>query len=257
MALKKLLRTLQFYAPGLQDQRYVVHRAALKMFGVAWRREIEGLRLLRLGEGPLLDIGAFRGFAIDAMRALCPSSKIMAFEPNRRMAGLLQQEFASDPSIDVRAMGLGGDRQSLTLYIPEYRGFSIDALGSLNRDEAAFWLEGRVFGYDASCLHVREEVCDITPLDELGLTPAFIKVYAQGFEKPIIEGASNTLRTCRPPVIAPARRDDINRLMRTMGYQHCLFDKKQFHVNAEGPYFTWHIPEESLASVLFKKDAGR
>lgn len=68
-----------------------------------------------------LDIGANRGFSIQAMRSLVPHTKIEAFEPNVVLFQKSQRLYRGDIHVSLHPIGLGDENTDTILWVPGYR----------------------------------------------------------------------------------------------------------------------------------------
>ena len=128
----------------------------------------------------------------------------------------------------VVARGLGDACGTLPLFVPSYKGFAYDGLSSLDRNEAASWInEKTVFGFDPARLAIDTVACEISTLDAEGLAPSFIKLDVQGWESNVIQGGIETLRKYRPVLLVESFGSDPRtaRLTECLGYEEYHFDR--------------------------------
>lgn len=64
-------------------------------------------------------------------------------------------------------------------------------------------------GYASQLSRLGDKSLDITTIDELGLTPSFIKLHLEGGEFDALKGAEAILRACRPIVAATTYHNDL------------------------------------------------
>lgn len=210
MISKRHLRSLAVRAPGLQNLRTGVQRAILNAAGRPFEPEFALLRHLDLGPGEcLVDVGGNRGQSIDAIRLFHPAAPVVSFEPNPDLAAALGRRYRSDRHLRVVACGLAEEARAATLYIPCYAGYAFDGLASLDRDEAAGWLNSRTLaGFSPVKLSLAERTASLQPLDEFGLRPAFIKIDVQGGERAVLAGGRETIAGARPALLVETGRDE-------------------------------------------------
>ncbi len=222
---KRLVRTAQTFAPGLQDLRYKTQRAALFLMRRPVDPDLALLSRLRLPPGGLLlDVGANRGLTMQAFEMLLPERPIQAFEPNPILAEGLRRRWAKVPAVKVHTCALGHTSDTLTLYVPTYRGYVFDGLASLDADEAMGWLNAdRILGFDPAHLGCRRYEVPVEPLDRFALAPTFIKIDVQGAEFAMLQGALETLKQHRPVLLieSPSASKE-GALLADIGYVPCV-----------------------------------
>ncbi len=87
MQLRKLVRSAQVFVPFLQDARFAMQRWWQRWSGRPIEPDLLAVRQLGLRPGDLvLDVGANRGLVVDALLRLTRETRIVAFEPNPRLA---------------------------------------------------------------------------------------------------------------------------------------------------------------------------
>jgi len=247
--MKKLVRSFELLMPHVADKRYDLQQRFLRSMGKPWRPDVLGLRHLDEPSPLIVDIGANRGFFVSAMETVVPKAHIVAFEPFPRLAGRLRKR-TEGRNVRVEPIGLGAERGRLPLYVPVYRGMPLDTLASMHYEEAAGWLTSdRIHWFDASKLSVEKIVVDVRPLDEYGLAPDVVKIYAQRFEPEIIRGAAQTLAEHQPVVLAPSSFAAGDRALRAIGYERYGYADGTFTREGEGDYFSWYMTPKSLARL--------
>jgi FkbM family methyltransferase len=177
--------------------------------------------------GTVVDVGANKGsFSLVASRL---AKKVIAFEPNPRMADLIRRDIARNQisNIHVQQCGLGDANATSILSVPAH-----------NAGEASF----------SQLSSSGEKVsANIRRGDEMlaSETPSFIKVDVEGFETRAIAGLQHTIRRCRPIITTEIVRihlercgsspEELTSLLVSLGYDgHTLGLKR----SASGPSFT-------------------
>ena len=252
MTLRKLLRSLQVFVPFLQDARFQFERHRQRASRRLLEPDFAALGLFSWDLEPLfLDIGANRGLATEAMRLVVSEARVVAFEPNPVLFRQLKRLFTDVDAVTCYPLGLGETALDTTLWVPVYRNWVFDGLGSLDPDEAYGWLkEDRLYFFDERHLRLNEHPCSIRRLDDLDLSPAFIKIDVQGHELDVLRGAEKTLTCCRPLLmVEDANRNEIINFLRKFKYTIANFDGTQINLNIAGSVNSFFLADEHVAQV--------
>lgn len=201
--MKRHLRAAMVRLPVLETLRRDIQHGFQRWLHRPFDPDFAVLRVLP--ERPhelLLDVGTNNGLAVGAMRLYRPHAAIVCFEPNRALAERVRRRFASDPGVTVHAYGLDAEGGSRTLFVPRYREYVFTGLASVDRSEAAGWLNDRTLaGFQSRHLTIETALCEFRSLDELQLAPSFIKLDVQGAEERVVTGARETISRSRPVVM--------------------------------------------------------
>lgn len=253
--LKKALRALQVMIPGLQEARIAAHRKALNVLGRTWRPDVGALRFLDIKKPVIVDVGANRGFSIDAFLMLKPEGQIIAFEPLPTLAAALSARYRMFANVTIHRCGLGSAAEEMTIYIPIYRGCMLDSLASLDYDAAATWVNpDRFYFFNSNKLRIEEDRVKISRLDDFTIEPDIIKILAQGHELSIIRGGEATIRRCQPAIIVPARIPEIDTCLKDLGYLRYAFQGARLLHEGEGHTSSWYLRPKHLE--LFRCQFG-
>jgi FkbM family methyltransferase len=225
----KILRTLVNEFPFLKDARDACCFYVRKYLSIPHERDFKALRQIGppYADRVLLDIGANQGQSIESMKIYWPSLPIVSFEANPYLAQKLQDRYKHVKNVRILPNGLSDSAGTLTLYVPSYKGFVYDGLGSFDRNAAASWIsEETVFGFDSSRLTIAETSCQVSTLDAQNLAPFFIKVDVQGYEYNVLKGGVETLRMYEPVLLVESYRHDLRtvQLAEELGYEEYHFD---------------------------------
>lgn len=213
--VRNSLRRLSAEFPATRLE-WRVRRALLRIFRRPFDSDFAILKELGLpADGLVIDVGAHHGFAIDAIRLMMPSARIVAFEPNPAAADDVERAFGR--SIVLHRCALGASRGMETLYVPQYGRRVLDGLGSFERNKAVTWLRGRTVGRDDVVVATIE--VPVRLLDEFGLAPCLIKIDVQGAETRVIRGALETIRQHRPVLFVENPEAVALELLAPLGYR--------------------------------------
>lgn len=159
--------------------------------------------LLRTGDNAL-DIGANLGVVTMTMaRAVGPTGKVHAFEPNPAMQSFIEasRERNGYSQVTLHKIGLGDTNTELDLFVPQ-SNFGMGSFVSAGRERSG----------------IQTVRCPIDTLDDVvqrvGLTSIrLIKIDVEGFEESVFKGATNVLARTRPHAI----------IMETNEHSNCRF----------------------------------
>lgn len=239
--MKKLVRSVELLMPHVSEHRYEVEQRLLRLMGKVWRADVLGLKYLDHPAPEVLDIGANRGFCISAIQMLLPKARITAFEPFPRLADRLKRRFGPS-GVRVEPVALGAEAARLPLYVPVYRGMPLDTLSSLEHAMASGWLDAnRIYWFDGSKLEIDKIDVEVRPLDEYGLAPDVVKMYAQSFEPAIVAGGEQTFLKHQPVVLAPSYSPELEKRFRDLGYERYAYVDGKFLRGGKGDYFSWYL----------------
>lgn len=175
-----------------------------------------------------LDIGAHDGISARSFRVFDRTTPILSIEANPCHELQLKRNKEVLEYFDYKLIAAGEQRNSMILFTPVFRGFPLTAYTSVNRIES----ERRV------CLHVpkvagkltfAETTVPVIPLDDLELTPDFVKIDVEGHEVPVLRGMLGTIERWTPTFMIeffPGNIDGIGTTLRPFGYRPYIFDRR-------------------------------
>lgn len=191
-------------------------------FGRVAEPEFRALPQLTSKADPLVvDVGANVGQSIYSILTVLPQAQVVSFEPNPALHDLLHRVIDPLPNARLEPEGLGSEPLSGTLFTPVYNRHAFSGLSSFDREAARGWLsEDNLYWFDQKRLEIEEDTAEIRTLDEFNLAPDVVKVDVQGMEADVIEGGMETIRSCRPAIIAETVRPGSRtvRLLEPLGY---------------------------------------
>lgn len=252
MSLRKLIRSAQVFVPFAQDARFAAQRLWQRWSGRPVEPDLLAVRRLGLGPDDLvLDIGANRGLVVEALLQLTKGTRIVAFEPNPRLAAALARRYRATRRVEVHPFGLGEQSGTFSLWLPVYRGWPFDGLASLDRAAAAGWLNPeRLYGFRPEGLRLEALTCTIARLDDLDLDPAFIKLDVQGQEHAVLRGGEATLRRHRPVVLLEeSDGSPSSSFLAGLDYVVAAFEGGRFLTGHRGRKNSFFLPREQLGRI--------
>jgi FkbM family methyltransferase len=251
--VRKLVRSALVFVPFTQDARFALGRWWQRW---GWRPvEPDLLALPRLGLPPdalLLDVGANRGLVLELMVRLMPRARVIAFEPNPRLAAWLTARWRGDPRVEVRPVALADRAGAATLWLPVYRNSPFDGLASLDPEAARGWLSARrLYGFRPDRLRLEPLPCETVRIDDLELAPAFVKLDVQGLEAAVLRGGEATLRRHRPILLVEAgEAEAVRTVLEPLDYEPAAFVEGRLVAAPSRTVNTFFLPRERAGQLL-------
>jgi len=169
----------------------------------------------------ILDIGAHIGSHSFLYGFFNPQAKIFAFEPQREIYKVLQQNIKERPNITAFNTCVGHQDMMTTLSQRTHCGE--------NTEEPIVYGEGPIMNLGGVSIGEGGQPVPMIRIDSLGLTSCdYMKLDVEGAEGLVIQGAANTIRKYRP-VICYEYADylDISGLSKTLGLESLPNVKKE------------------------------
>jgi FkbM family methyltransferase len=217
--------------------------------------DFRALRLLGFGNSPLLiDIGGNIGQSVLSFYSVFPAATVVSFEPNPSVFCKLQRLTKKFPRLTAIPNGLSDQAGEAELFIPSYNGNALTGLASFDYESARSWLRpDRVLRFDPMKVTISSKRLPLVRLDDFGLQPDFIKIDVQGLEYRVLAGGLETIRGCRPVIMAETIRcrSDAHKIVEPLDYRLMEFDGHRFAEVAESPrrLNQFLIPAERLGDA--------
>lgn len=250
MSLKAVARYFYANVPGAAAARFAAKDFAAPYF---LKREFFGIKLLPIGNGLIVDVGANRGQSTAAFKRLAPGSRIVAVEPEPRSAKRLAFRHRRDDAVVVLECALGCSSGVIELFLPRYGRWECDGMAATSYNEATEWLKnpGRMYRFDERKLTVRKHRVPCKILDSLGLAPALIKLHAQGSELDILKGGQGILKRQRPALMCAFASQPLTEFLAELGYRPYVYNEGRFQpgIAPRSVTFTWYLTEEQMEAA--------
>lgn len=194
----------------LLARNHAAYRWARRMFmfgrylcGRPHEADFAAFRRFPQRTGLFLDIGANSGESVLSFRLFNPTAPILSIEPNRYHEPDLKFLKQWVRNFDYLLCAAGDRSGSATLYVPVYRDLPLSGEASFYREQALgnYWVREHVDGDEASTVRLSEVPVEVKRLDDLALTPDFIKIDVQGFEAKVVAGLRKTIAQSQPVLL--------------------------------------------------------
>lgn len=250
--LKKCARTAATFFPFLKDFSYIIKRTVRTVVDSPVEDDFNVIDRFPPREGMLfLDVGANQGVAIDVFLRKNRSCRIHSFEPNPHVFTRLHARFKANSRVKLHNFGLGEEDGRFMLFVPVYRGYEFDGLGTLSPEFSDTWFSQGLYFYNPKHLQMRERNCEIRRLDDLDLAPFFMKVDVEGFELAVMRGGKETIGTCHPIILVETgeRPHVILDFLRQFGYRLYSYRGGKFIEGVPGSPNSFFITDEKYSLI--------
>ncbi len=148
--------------------------------------------------GLFLDVGANDGISALSFRKFSKDYRIFSVEPNPLLEPSLKKIKAADLLFDYRILAAGASAGRATFFVPAYGNIVLHTCASVSRQHVLDAVRQSFGAGVASSVKVESFDSDIIALDQLALTPAIIKIDAEGFNYATLQGMYGTVGRARP-----------------------------------------------------------
>ena len=255
--LKKIARTLVTFFPSMKDEIYFVRRFFQNVLGLSVEEDFNAIDLFpKNGNLLYLDVGGNQGAIIDILLRKNQNCRVNSYEPNPEVFRLTSMRFKNNPRVKLFNFGLGKMEGNFKLYIPVYRGYKFDGLGSLSSSFDDPWLEEGIYFYDKKKLSMHEVDCKIKKLDDLDLDPFFIKIDIEGFELDVMLGGERTIEKSRPIMLVESVEKDseIMNFVKKYGYKMYKYSNGVFIQGEKGIPNSFLMTDDKLEILQRNKN---
>jgi FkbM family methyltransferase len=175
-----------------------------------------------------LDIGANDGISARSFRLFNKTTPILSIEANPCHEEALKRTKAALNLFDYKLIAAGERRGELVLHTPVFRGIALTAYAAMDRSEAEQRLS-QDMPSSRDRLRFIETVVPVVPIDDLTLTPDFVKIDVEGSEIQVLRGMTATIERCKPVFMIefdPEQAASIADLLCPLGYRPYVFDRQ-------------------------------
>ncbi len=174
------------------------------------------------GEGLFLDVGASVGQSALSFRIFNRTSPILSLEPLPSHRGDLEFVRRVIRGYSFKMIGAGEEAKRADLFIPMMGSYELPAESSLRRDDAAAVLDRlESEGVARSRLRLAEVEVELRRIDELELSPEFVKIDVEGAELEVLQGMEATIARSHPTLMIERseRIGQVRELLAAAGYE--------------------------------------
>jgi FkbM family methyltransferase len=161
-----------------------------------------------------LDIGANDGTSIRMIRKFLPEVQIVAFDPVTKPKFKLV-------NVEFQDIALGSAFSTNQIYTPIVRGHELTQYSSFYKEKVTDQLVHDL-GISESEVSYNQRDTNVVTLDSLNMTPFFIKIDVEGFEREVILGSLKTIKLHRPVILIEIqsiqRFNEMQSVLATIGY---------------------------------------
>jgi FkbM family methyltransferase len=178
-------------------------------------------------DGLLLDVGANDGISALSFRRLLPDNPVLSVEISPRHEPALRRLKARLKGFDYVLVGAGEVHDTLRLYTPTYKGILLHTFAGVDSRSVRHALVVAFGQAVADRCAMLEDDTVIQPLDELNVSPAFIKIDVEGMGNAVLRGLRKTLERSHPAMMIEVEPDEIEEMvgfLKTYDYEPMLYD---------------------------------
>lgn len=177
-------------------------------------------------DGLILDIGANDGISALGFRKLAPAAPILSIEPNPVHTQALARIAAADPKFQYRIAACGASQGRLDLCMPVYRSIPLHTFCSSSQQGAREQVKAAFGDGVAKQIRISEFSAELLTVDSLGVSPAIMKIDAEGASVQVLQGALETIRKSHPLIVTEIGEDmeTVKELLEPLGYVFAMYD---------------------------------
>ena len=249
--------------PKFYDLGYS-HQVALRPFthaSIRWRKkQLEpGINKLitrivieldnQKDSGWFFDVGANVGLYTWEVRKVCPTRKILAFEPDPENIKLLEKTLrgANLQNVEICKYALSNQLAEVSFFQDNLTS-ATGCVAGKNKP----WIEQYLNG-SSNEIRVKTETLDSVVRQDR--SPSLIKIDVEGHEVEVLQGARNTLSEAKPLMIIesfPPKQSTVLSLLDELGYQSMDADRHASINPKTTNLFAWH-PQGPLNKATIQK----
>ena len=164
-----------------------------------YEKEFRILKFIKNNNKVILDIGSNNGVSARSIRLFNKKNKIISFEPNKLLEDKLLLTKKKINNFQFKLFGVLDKKKTTNLFIPFFRGYSLDAQSSVKLSYVKDSLKRGIFQKNLmKKINIKKILCDFQPIDIYQFNPFFIKIDTEGTEHLVILGLLKTIKKFKP-----------------------------------------------------------
>ena len=164
-----------------------------------YEKEFRILKFIKNNNKVILDIGSNNGVSARSIRLFNKKNKIISFEPNKLLKKKLLLTKKKINNFQFKLFGVLDKKKTTNLFIPFFRGYSLDAQSSVKLSYVKDSLKRGIFQKNLmKKINIKKILCDFQPIDIYQFNPFFIKIDTEGTEHLVILGLLKTIKKFKP-----------------------------------------------------------
>ena len=164
-----------------------------------YEKEFRILKFIKNNNKVILDIGSNNGVSARSIRLFNKKNKIISFEPNKLLKKKLLLTKKKINNFQFKLFGVLDKKKKTNLFIPFFRGYSLDAQSSVKLSYVKDSLKRGIFQKNLmKKINIKKILCDFQPIDIYQFNPFFIKIDTEGTEHLVILGLLKTIKKFKP-----------------------------------------------------------
>ena len=188
-----------------------------------YEKEFRILKFIKNNNKIILDIGSNNGVSARSIRLFNKRNKIISFEPNKLLKEKLLITKKKINNFQFNLFGVLDKKKTTDLFIPFFRGYSLDAQSSVKLSYVKDSLRRGIFQKNImGKINIKKVLCNFKPIDNYKFNPFFIKIDTEGTEHLVILGLLKTIKKFKP--ILMVEKNNLNfhsmsKILKRMNYE--------------------------------------
>ena len=188
-----------------------------------YEKEFRILKFIKNNNKVILDIGSNNGVSARSIRLFNKKNKIISFEPNKLLKKKLLLTKKKINNFQFKLFGVLDKKKTTNLFIPFFRGYSLDAQSSVKLSYVKDSLKRGIFQKNLmKKINIKKILCDFKPIDIYQFNPFFIKIDTEGTEHLVILGLLKTIKKFKPILMVEKNNlnfHSMNKILKKLNYE--------------------------------------
>ena len=190
----------------------------------------------------IIDVGAHKGEFIQYSLAIKGIDKIIAFEPQKKIFGLLKEKFINNNKINLNNLALDEKVGKKTIKINKMS--STSTLNEIDKNSLFFKLKNFLL-YEKNSI-ISEEEIDTTSIDSFFNKTVFdqntlLKIDTEGYELNVLKGSEQKIKEIKYILI----ENQFSKMYKNVNFEDChnFLNKKNFRLLKKFKFPTLHYED--------------